>query len=175
MADPTNEKPEPNGELAALEGLTFTTTDPAPGADGAQAGPGGAPPEEAKAVQAMEAALGAVVFGLLRAARAMIGRRMPEIHEHWPDDVLRLPADASVPVLRRYAGQVSQWAAQYPELAGLGFACLPLAMGYAAAVEQHAATVTDVQPKAKPAEAAPVNPAPAPQATATAPGVFRVG
>ena len=47
-------------------------------------------------------------------------RRLPEIKDEWTDDVLRAPADALPPVMRRYAGQVSEWAARFPELVALG-------------------------------------------------------
>lgn len=159
-----------NPELAALAAIDFEATDSAgpaaPGAEAQQA-------SEAQATAQLDAAVAAVALGLLRTTRAVLVRKLPELRDEWSDDVLRMPADALPPVMKRYAGQISEWAARFPELMALGVACLPMLMGYMAAVEKHARTVTDVAPK----QPAPQpQPAPAPSGPQPGPdGVFRVG
>lgn len=155
-----------NPEMAALAAIEFEHSDGA-----GPAAPGAEPTDEAQATAQLDAAVSAVALGLLRTTRTVLVRKMPELRDEWTDDVIRLPADALPAVMKRYAGQISEWAARFPELVALGVACVPMAMGYLAAVEKHARTVTDVAPK-------PTAPQPAPQPGGPAPGpdgVFRVG
>ena len=160
----------PDPELAALGQLSF---DPA-SSGGALPEGDAAPAGEEPTTAALDAAVAALALGLLRTARTLIAARLPEIRDGWTDDVLRARADAIPPVMKRYAGQVSEWAARFPELVVLGVSCLPLAMGYMTAVEKHARTVQDVKPKAAPP--APMPPAPAPAGPQPdADGVYRVG
>lgn len=145
-------------DLDALAQTTFERTDTLEPNSATQAG---AEADQAQTTAALDATVAKVAFGLLRAARTLIGRKLPEIHAEWSDDVLRGPADALPPVMRRYAGTVSDWAGRYPELFGLGLSVLPMLMGYVAAVEKHAMTVTDAAPKPAPApgplHAEPIN------------------
>lgn len=156
-----------NPELAALAAIDF---EPSEGAGPAAPGAADAQASEAQATAQLDAAVAAVALGLLRTTRTVLVRKLPELRDEWSDDVLRMPADALPPVMKRYAGQISEWAARFPELMALGVACMPMLMGYMAAVEKHARTVTDVAPKP------PAPPAPQPGAPAAGPdGVFRVG
>lgn len=160
-----------NLELAQLARLDFDDADGGgalpPG--GAEAGATGEP-----GTAALDAAVSALALGILRTMRTLIARRLPEIKDEWTDDVLRAPADALPPVMRRYAGQVSEWAARFPELVALGVSAMPMAMGYMAAVERHARTVEDVQPKPAPAAPAPAAPAQGSNGGG-GPAVFHVG
>lgn len=127
-----------------FEGLTF---DPATGA-----APTGAPdPEaaaaaqnEAAALAAMEQGVQRLVFFALKACRAYIARKLPEINQEWPDQVLHPPAEAAVPLLRKHMAKIMEVAGSNPELAMLAISLVPLGMGYMAAVEKHARTVQDV-------------------------------
>lgn len=133
-----------------MEGLMF---DPATGA-----APTGNPnPEaeaaaqqEAQALAAMEQGVQRLVFFGLKALRAYLARRLPEINQEWPDQVLHPPAEAAVPLLRKHLGRMMEVAGAHPELAVLAVSLVPLGMGYMAAVEKHARTVDDVSPKADP-------------------------
>lgn len=129
-----------------LEQLTFA---PAGGA----AAPGAAPqpevdPQEAAAMQAIEAGIGKVLLYGFKVLRAVIARKLPEIKDEWPDDVLQAPADAAVPLVRKHLDAIMQIAGANPELTVFALSMLPLAMGYLAAVERHEKTVTTVTEKA---------------------------
>ena len=154
-----------NPELGALAAINFDPADS--GATGALPGADAGQDDAAQSTAQLDAAVSAMALGLLRTARTLIARKLPEIQAEWTDDVLRMPADALPPVLKRYAGQVSEWAARFPELVGLGVACMPMMMGYMAAVEAHAKTVSDVAPKPAPA--------PEPAVPAGSAAVFHVG
>jgi hypothetical protein len=162
-------EPDQNPELTALAAIQFGSAN-----DGAGALPGSDPgqaaQDEAQATAQLDAAVSNLALGFLRAARSIVARRLPEIRDEWSDDVLRGPADALPPVMKRYAGQLSEWAQRFPDLIAFGVACMPMVMGYVAAVEKNAMTVQDV--KARPAAAPPPRPA-APQPGPD--GAYRVG
>lgn len=140
-----------SGDVDELERLTF---DPATGAGAAgaqsqddldaQAAAAAAAQQEAQALAAMEQGVQRLVFFGLKALRAYIARRLPEIHQEWPDQVLHPPADAAVPLLRKHMGRLIEVAGANPELAVLAVSLVPLGMGYMAAVEKHTRTVEDV-------------------------------
>ena len=138
-----------NTPADALESIAFSPVDgPGIGAQPAQdAAADEAAQQEAQAMQVMAAGVSKIVFAGLRALRSLIARRMPEIMEEWPDDVLRAPADASAPVLQRYMERLTALAGRNPELAMLVVATVPMAMGYVSALEKHARTVQEAQPK----------------------------
>lgn len=132
-----------------LEGLTFSPADGhAMGAQAAQdAAADEAAKQEAQMLQAVSLGVSKIVFAALRALRSTIARRMPEIIEEWPDEMLRAPADAAAPVLQRYMARLSELAGRNPELAMLIVSLVPMAMGFVSASERHASTVQDAQPK----------------------------
>lgn len=162
-----------NPDLVQLAGLQFDPAGDAgsmPGQDPRTESAAG----DGAATAHLDAAVSALALGILRTMRTVLSRRLPELRDEWPDEVLRGPADALPPVMKRYAGQVSEWAARFPELVVLGVSCMPLAMGYMAAVDKHARTVQDVNPKPAPDRQA----APPPASTAPQPGpdgFYRVG
>jgi hypothetical protein len=82
--------------------------------------------------------------GLLRAARAMIAHRIPEIREEWPDEILLEPAKHVAPVLQKRAAGLLAHAEKYPEEAMLVISMLPLALGAVAALEKHQANQTQM-------------------------------
>lgn len=132
-----------------LEGLMF---DPAAGAAPGATNPNpeaeAAAQQEAQALAAMEQGVQRLVFFGLKALRAYLARRLPEINQEWPDQVLHPPAEAAVPLLRKHLGRMMEVAGAHPELAVLAVSLVPLGMGYMAAVEKHSRTVDDVSPKA---------------------------
>lgn len=103
--------------------------------------------EEANAADAMEkmkAGAARMAFSALKAVRARVSKTLPEINEEWPDDMLKAPAEAVVPVFEKYAGVFFKGMGNYPELGMLFFSLLPLAGGYIGAIEkQNARTVEE--------------------------------
>lgn len=93
--------------------------------------------QEAQAISAMEAGAQRMLFGVLKAVRTRIGRKLPEIHGEWRDPDLEGVAAAAVPVGKKHLARLMPMLGQYPEEAALALACLPLVMGYVAAVEKH--------------------------------------
>lgn len=112
----------------------------------AQAGALDAPPlapadaeaeaEAAQSLAALEAGAVKVVLMLLKVGRALIAKRLPEIIDEWPDEVLRPPAEAAVPLLEKHMEGLMKLAASSPETAALVVACIPLLMGLLAAVDK---------------------------------------
>jgi hypothetical protein len=88
------------------------------------------------AMKAIEAGAAKVVLGLLKAARAWLAKRLPEIREEWPDEVLQGPADAAVPLLRKHMQALMQIAGANPELAVFCLSLVPLVMGWLAAEDK---------------------------------------
>lgn len=102
-------------------------------APGPQQGPAdGLPPGFADAMAKIPA-------GLLRAIRSRIAQKLPTIVEEWPDAMLDGAAATVPPVVIRYMGAMGPWFAQYPEIAVMFFAFMPLGLGYIAASERHEA------------------------------------
>jgi len=133
-----------------LENLTFTPVGgPAGGAAKAEqdAEADAAAAQEAQMLQAVSLGVSRIVFAGLRAVRSAIARRMPEILEEWPDEMLRGPADASAPVLQRYMARITDVMGRNPEVAMLFMSMVPMAMGFMAATEKHARTVEVAQAK----------------------------
>lgn len=133
-----------------LEAVTFSPVDmptgPAPDPQAAAAAQAEAE-AQAKALQAIEAGIVRIVYFGLKALRGAIANKMPEILEEWPDQILMGPAEASVPLLRKHMERITAIAGANPELAVLAISLVPLGMGYVAAAEKHARTVTDATPK----------------------------
>lgn len=102
---------------------------------------------KAEAVKQLNAAAGAMIFGLLKAVRSRVARKLPEIREEWPDELLRVPADAAVPVAQKHLGRFLKFGVGFEEEGALAVAMLPLVMGYLSASEKNANTVQDVQAK----------------------------
>lgn len=130
-----------------------------------------------KAMTAAIGAIGGMVTGFLRARRAAIARRMPEIREHWPDEMLTAPGLAVPPVINRYAPMLFKALGNHPELGALCFSMLPLVMGYMSAVGEHAAKeerTVDVPAAPRPPAAAPT-PRPTQPPAPTQTPVFHVG
>lgn len=91
---------------------------------------------EAKASQ-LAVIVEKLASGLLRATRAVIAQRIPEIREEWPDEILLEPAKYVAPVLQKRAAGLMAHAEQYPEEAMLLISVLPLTLGAVAALEKH--------------------------------------
>lgn len=91
--------------------------------------------EQAQA--AMQAVMVKISYGLFKATRSAVARKLPEIREEWTDDVLKEPADALVPVFNKYAGLLFSKLGDKPELAVLAFSLLPMVFGYFDAVDRH--------------------------------------
>ena len=115
----------------------------------------GPSPEEAQQQQADQAQaeakasqLGVIVEklagGLLRATRAVIAQRIPEIRDEWPDEILLEPARHVAPVLQKRAQGLMAHAEKYPEEAMLLISVIPLALGAVAALEKHQENRTQV-------------------------------
>lgn len=154
MNAPQTKPDTPPTGLDALAGEAGQALQGAPGA------PDAAPavdPEAAQRQAALEAGIEKVLLGLLKAARAAIARRIPEIREEWPDELLQAPAEAAVPLARKYMGKLMEIAGNNPELAGFVVACVPLGMGLYTAYERSEAR----RALEKPAEGGPPGPAPA--------------
>lgn len=97
-------------------------------------------------LKAIDAGAARLVLGLLKAVRARIAKSLPEIADEWTDEVLQGPADASLPVLRKYAGWLMSTLGEHEEIAALAFSLLPLATGYMAAVDKHQAKNVEASP-----------------------------
>lgn len=91
----------------------------------------------AAAMAQIEAGTAKIMLGLLKAARAWLARKLPEIKEEWPDDLLKGPADAAVPLVKKHLEALMQIAGANPELAVFAMSLLPLVLGYVAATEKH--------------------------------------
>lgn len=83
------------------------------------------------------AAIAMVPIWLLRLLRERIARTMPEIRNHWTDAALNGPGEAAAPLIVRYLDRLAPFAAAYPEATLLVVACMPLGLGYVAAMEEH--------------------------------------
>lgn len=83
------------------------------------------------------AAIAMVPIWLLRLLRERIARTMPEIRNHWTDAALNGPGEAAAPLIVRYLDRLAPFAAAYPEATMLVLACMPLGLGYVAAMEEH--------------------------------------
>lgn len=97
--------------------------------------------QAAAAEQMLAAGVQRVVVGLLKLVRAAIAKRLPEIHEEWTDPVLEAPAEAAVPLLQKHMARLMELVGSQPELAAFAMACIPLGMGYLAAVDKHQRTI----------------------------------
>lgn len=135
--NPTPDKKPEAGGLESLAGEAQQTlqasTPTAPAAPGAQ------PIDAEKAAQmqaTLEAGVQQVLLGLLKMARAAIAKRLPEIRDEWTDEALQVPAEAAIPVVRKYLGQLMEKVGSDPELATLAVACIPLGMGLYTAYER---------------------------------------
>jgi hypothetical protein len=107
--------------------------------DAAQEAVDSMPPEpEAPALPPeLVAGIARIPLFLLRALRSNIGKRIPEIHDEWTDDVLQGPADAVPPIIIKYAARLAPALGAYPEEAVLLLSTVPLFLGYMAASGRH--------------------------------------
>lgn len=139
-------KPEAIDPLAQV---TFTPVDAPAGPAQArqQAEADETAQQEAEMLQAVSLGVSKIVFAGLRALRSFVAKKVPEIMEEWPDELLRGPADAAAPVLQRYMEKFTSFAGRFPEVAMLVISCVPLAMGYVTALDRHSRTVQDVPSK----------------------------
>lgn len=130
----TAETINPLDALAAQAGA-LDTAGAVPGATG---GPGAAEADAdaEQSLAALEAGAVKVVLMLLKVGRALIAKRLPEIVDEWPDDVLKPPAEAAVPLLKKHMEGLMKMAASSPETAALVVSCIPLLMGLLAAVDK---------------------------------------
>lgn len=110
-------------------------------ADAAQQGGAGQGQGEEAAAPAFPPAIVAGVALLpvwgLRLLRERIARTLPEIRNHWTDEAIQGPGEAAAPLLLRYMDRLAPFAQAYPEATLLVVACLPLGLGYVAALEEH--------------------------------------
>lgn len=95
------------------------------------AGPAAQPtdPQQAEAMRRMQASMQHLVFGLLKLARNSLAKKLPEIRDEWPDELLQAPAEAAVPVLQKRLGKIMEVASSDPDTAVLVVALIPLGMG----------------------------------------------
>jgi len=84
-----------------------------------------------------------LAFGALRAVRGRIAKNMPEILEEWPDEMLREPAGAVMPVGMKYLARLMEKVSKYEEEGMLLFTMLPLALGYVQAMERSQARTVE--------------------------------
>lgn len=96
--------------------------------------------EQGQAMQAIEEGAAKVIMAIFKIARKLIARQLPEIMEEWPDSMLKEPAQAAVPLLKKHLEKVMQALGANPELAVFCMSMVPLGMGYIAAMERHQKT-----------------------------------
>ncbi len=133
---PTEADPLAARTFDALDGTAQAEADQADQAD--QARRDAEQQQADQAQQALEAGALVAVLALLKVARNLIARNLPEIRQEWTDPALNAPATAAIPLLRRHLGALFALAGTHAELAAFAFACLPLALGYAAALDRAA-------------------------------------
>lgn len=102
---------------------------------------------EAAAFAQLEAGAQKIILGALKAVRGIIARKLPEIREEWSDATLSGPAEAAIPLIKKYLPGIMDKLGQNPELGMFAFSLLPLILGYVEAVERHGKTVSDVTAK----------------------------
>lgn len=120
----------------------------------------------------MMAGLGVFADKALKAVRAGIARRLPEIREHWTDADLAGFSEALPPVAAKWLGRLGPLMGAYPEECMLLLAAAPLVAGYVGAVSDHneaTAKVIEAPPAAAPAAGAPA------AAPASGTPIYRVG
>lgn len=116
-------------------------------------------------------AIARIPLFIIRAVRANIAKRVPEIMEEWPDDMLTAHAAAWPPVVAKYAAKMAPKIAQYPEESVLVLSLVPLCGGYfTASMRSQAKPLPMAERVDMPAPAAEVAPA-APQGFVGVPGV----
>ena len=93
--------------------------------------------QEAQSKEAMQQAFSGMAFGLLKAVRARIAAKLPEIEAEWTDATLQGVADAVFPVADKYMARWMPTLTAYPEESALAMAALPLALGYFSAIGKH--------------------------------------
>lgn len=103
--------------------------------------------KEAQAFAQLEAGAQKIIMGALKAVRGIIARKLPEIRDEWSDATLSGPAEAAVPLIKKYLPGIMDKLGQNPELGMFAFSLLPLILGYVEAVERHGKTVSDVSAK----------------------------
>lgn len=107
--------------------------------------------QQAQAMAAIESGAASVLFALFKVARSLIARQLPEIMDEWTDAILKEPAKAAIPLVKKHLEKVMQVLGSNPELAVFAMSLIPLGMGYVAALERHDKTppadvVEDRQP-----------------------------
>lgn len=96
------------------------------------------------AMRKVEAGVAVILFAVLKVVRALIAKELPEIIDEWPDAVLKQPAEAAIPLLKKHMEKVMQFLGQNPEAAVFAMSLIPLGMGYIAAAERHDKSATTV-------------------------------
>lgn len=97
-----------------------------------------APSEEqiTPSMEKIEAGMVKVLMMALKVGRALIARKLPEIKDEWPDELLEAPAEAALPLVKKYLGNLMVVVGQNEELAALVIALFPLGMGVLSAMEK---------------------------------------
>lgn len=121
-------------QIDDLESRSFTKL----GSTASEAGPEVQnDPQQAQALAAIEAGAAAVVLALFKVARSLIARHLPEIMDEWSDVVIKEPAKAAVPLIKKHMQKIMEVLGSNPELAVFAMSLVPLGMGYVAALERH--------------------------------------
>jgi hypothetical protein len=140
------DKKNPNSDLIDI---VFEPLEGQHGQPGAAPGPTPEEQSQAEAMAAIEAGAAKFILALLKMGRALVAKHLPEIREEWTDPVLQSPAEAAVPLLKKYMSQIMNVIGSNAELAAFAMAMIPLGMGYLSAMDR-AAAVSDVQSKPAP-------------------------
>lgn len=91
---------------------------------------------DAQAMAAIEQGMVKVLMMALKVGRALIARKVPEIKDEWPDELLEQPAIAAVPLLRKHVASLMSVVGSSPELAAFVLSLFPLGMGLMTAMEK---------------------------------------
>jgi len=93
--------------------------------------------QQAQAMAAIEAGAAKVLYALFKIARSLIARQLPEILDEWSDAIIKEPATAAVPLLKKHLEKAMAVLGANPELAVFAMSLIPLGMGYITAMERH--------------------------------------
>lgn len=85
----------------------------------------------------IEAGAAKVVLVAFKLLRAWAVKRLPELKEEWPDELLKEPVENALPILKKYVSSLMEKVGENAELAAFCLSLVPLAMGYISAQEKH--------------------------------------
>lgn len=85
--------------------------------------------QDAQSMAMVEAGIVSVLTMALKVGRAWIARKLPEIKDEWPDDLLEAPAVAAVPLLKKHLEKFMHVVGANPLVAAFAVSCVPLIMG----------------------------------------------